>query len=72
MNSVGDQETKFNDKRTEETESQRKPNQVLILEIKKREVPTWKGRKKTYNINHLAIMNYENRLLIKKRGLLLL
>lgn len=45
MNSGGDQETKSHDERTEETESQRKRNQVLIR--KKWKVPTGKGGKKT-------------------------
>lgn len=45
MNSGGDQETKSHDERTEETASQRKRNQVLI--IKKWKVPTGKGGKKT-------------------------
>lgn len=44
MNSGGDQETKSHDERTEETESQRKRNQVLIR--KKWKVPTGKGGKK--------------------------
>lgn len=57
MNSIGDQETKFNDKRTEETESQRKPNQVLILEIKKARGSNKEGEKK--NTQNKSFGNHE-------------
>lgn len=65
MNHGGDQETKCHDKRTEETE--RKRNQVLIRKKARGSNKEEDEKKKTNKIYHLAIMNYENRLLVEKR-----
>lgn len=68
MNRGGDQETKSHDKRTEETKSLRTRNQLSLRKKSDRfQQGRGGGKKKTNKTNHLAITNYEKRLLIKKR-----